>query len=204
MMEDLSLHILDLAENAISAGAGRIEIVVNENERRDLLTVRVTDDGRGMTAEEADRALDPFFTTKRKRTGLGLALLSPDGRPLRRDRGHRIRPAERDEGHGPVPPRSPRQAAPDQDGGDDDDVGLRAPGDRFPVPPPAERPGLRLREQAFLRRGRRCSSLGAGADRTGPESAPGGPEADRGVIAEWGGPGMPEDLFETGILTSNI
>lgn len=76
MMEDLSLHILDLAENAISAGAGRIEIVVNENERRDLLTVRVTDDGRGMTAEEADRALDPFFTTKRKRTGLGLALLA--------------------------------------------------------------------------------------------------------------------------------
>jgi len=76
MMEDLSLHILDLAENAISAGAGRIEIAVNENERRDLLTVRVTDDGRGMTGEELDRALDPFFTTKRKRTGLGLALLA--------------------------------------------------------------------------------------------------------------------------------
>jgi anti-sigma regulatory factor (Ser/Thr protein kinase) len=76
MMEDLSLHILDLVENAISAGAGRIEIVVNENERRDLLTVQVTDDGLGMTAEEVDRALDPFFTTKRKRTGLGLALLA--------------------------------------------------------------------------------------------------------------------------------
>jgi len=75
-MEDLSLHILDLAENAISAGATRIAIAVNENERRDLLTVRVTDDGRGMTEGELERALDPFFTTKRKRTGLGLALLA--------------------------------------------------------------------------------------------------------------------------------
>jgi hypothetical protein len=36
----------------------------------------VTDDGRGMTEEELERALDPFFTTKRKRTGLGLALLA--------------------------------------------------------------------------------------------------------------------------------
>ncbi len=76
MMEDLSLHVLDLAENAVSAGAGRIEIAINENEARDLLTIRVTDDGRGMTAAELERALDPFFTTKRKRTGLGLALLA--------------------------------------------------------------------------------------------------------------------------------
>jgi anti-sigma regulatory factor (Ser/Thr protein kinase) len=76
MMEDLSLHILDLAENAIAAGAGRIEIAVNENEKRDLLTIRVADDGRGMTAEEKQRALDPFFTTKHKKTGLGLALLA--------------------------------------------------------------------------------------------------------------------------------
>jgi Histidine kinase-, DNA gyrase B-, and HSP90-like ATPase len=76
MMEDLSLHVLDLAENAVSAGAGRIEIAINENEARDLLTIRVADDGRGMTAAELERALDPFFTTKRKRTGLGLALLA--------------------------------------------------------------------------------------------------------------------------------
>ena len=76
MMEDLSLHVLDLAENALCAGAGRIEIAINENEARDLLTIRVADDGRGMTAAELERALDPFFTTKRKRTGLGLALLA--------------------------------------------------------------------------------------------------------------------------------
>jgi hypothetical protein len=76
MMEDLSLHVLDIAENAVAAGATRVRIAVNENERRDVLTFRVTDNGRGMAPEERERALDPFFTTGRKRTGLGLPLLA--------------------------------------------------------------------------------------------------------------------------------
>ncbi len=76
MMEDLSLHILDIAENAIAAGATRILIAVNENEKRDILAFRVTDNGRGMSRREKTRALDPFFSTKRKRTGLGLPLLA--------------------------------------------------------------------------------------------------------------------------------
>jgi anti-sigma regulatory factor (Ser/Thr protein kinase) len=76
MMEDLSLHILDIVENAIAAGAGRVSITINENEKRDLLTIRVSDDGRGMAPTELGRALDPFFTTKGKRTGLGLPFLA--------------------------------------------------------------------------------------------------------------------------------
>ena len=76
MMEDLSLHLLDIVENAVAAGATRILIAVNENAGRDLLSFRVTDNGLGMSREEKERALDPFFTTKRKRTGLGLPLLA--------------------------------------------------------------------------------------------------------------------------------
>lgn len=76
MMEDLSLHILDIAENAVAAGATMIRISVNENERRDILSFRVTDNGRGMMQAEKARTLDPFFTTKGKRTGLGLPLLA--------------------------------------------------------------------------------------------------------------------------------
>jgi len=76
MMEDLSLHILDIAENAIAAGATRISVTINENEDRDLLAIRVSDNGPGFTQEALRRALDPFFTTKGKRTGLGLPLLA--------------------------------------------------------------------------------------------------------------------------------
>ena len=76
MMEDLSLHILDIAENAVAAGATRVLIAVNENEGRDVLTFRITDNGRGMSPEEKARVLDPFFTTHQKRTGLGLPLLA--------------------------------------------------------------------------------------------------------------------------------
>jgi anti-sigma regulatory factor (Ser/Thr protein kinase) len=76
MMEDLSLHILDLAENSAAAGATRVRVAVNENEGRDTLTIRVAGDGRGMTAAERARALDAFYTTGPKRTGLGLPLLA--------------------------------------------------------------------------------------------------------------------------------
>ena len=76
MMEDLSLHVLDIAENAVAAGATRVAIAVNENEGRDLLTITVSDDGRGMSRAELARARDPFFTTKGKATGLGLPFLA--------------------------------------------------------------------------------------------------------------------------------
>lgn len=80
MMEDLSLHILDLAENAAAAGATRIDIAVREDAARDLFVLRVADNGRGMSKETVARALDPFFTTGAKRTGLGLPLLAQAAR----------------------------------------------------------------------------------------------------------------------------
>jgi anti-sigma regulatory factor (Ser/Thr protein kinase) len=76
MMEDLSLHILDIVENAVAAGATRIFVTVAEDEKRDLLRIRVSDNGPGMSKDILRRALDPFFTTKGKRTGLGLPLLA--------------------------------------------------------------------------------------------------------------------------------
>jgi len=76
MMEDLSLHILDIVENAVVAGATRIVLSVTEDEERDWLSIRVSDNGPGMSRPTLRRALDPFFTTKNKRTGLGLPLLA--------------------------------------------------------------------------------------------------------------------------------
>jgi len=75
-MQDLSLHILDIAENAIRAKAGKISIEILEDAAADQLSVIVEDDGLGMDAETLKKARDPFFTTKDgKRFGLGLALL---------------------------------------------------------------------------------------------------------------------------------
>lgn len=76
-MEDLSLHILDLVENAISAKAKRIEIVVKEEPQEDRLMIEISDDGMGMDEEVRRKATDPFFTTRTsRRVGLGLPLMA--------------------------------------------------------------------------------------------------------------------------------
>lgn len=75
-MEDISLHILDIAENSVRADAKTIEIIIAHDTARDLLSVEVNDDGRGMDAGTLARVRDPFFTTKHKKTGLGIPLLS--------------------------------------------------------------------------------------------------------------------------------
>lgn len=72
----MSLHILDIAENSVNAGARNVEIAVTEDVSADVLSIEITDDGRGMEPEGAERAADPFYTTKTaKRVGLGLPLL---------------------------------------------------------------------------------------------------------------------------------
>mgnify|MGYP001198435691 FL=1 len=76
-MEELSLHILDIAENSITAGAKNIEIKITENKETDLLKIEIIDDGKGMSEEEINRATDPFFTNRTtRRVGLGLPLLN--------------------------------------------------------------------------------------------------------------------------------
>jgi anti-sigma regulatory factor (Ser/Thr protein kinase) len=75
-MEDLSLHILDVAENSITAGARNLSIMVREDTRHDLLAIMIEDDGKGMDADTVQKAADPFFTSRTtRRVGLGLALL---------------------------------------------------------------------------------------------------------------------------------
>jgi hypothetical protein len=80
-MRDLSLHILDIAENSIEARASRIEIRLEEDRELGLLILEISDDGVGMDEEMVKRALDPFVTTKTtRRFGLGLPLLDQAAR----------------------------------------------------------------------------------------------------------------------------
>jgi anti-sigma regulatory factor (Ser/Thr protein kinase) len=75
-MEDLSLHILDIAENSIRADARTIAITIAKDVKNDLLRVEVVDDGKGMDPDTLAKVRDPFFTTKGKKTGLGIPLLA--------------------------------------------------------------------------------------------------------------------------------
>jgi len=75
-VEDLSLHILDLVENSVDAGATEVEITVTEDSVNDFLSLEISDNGRGMDAETMKTATDPFFTTKTvRKVGLGLPFL---------------------------------------------------------------------------------------------------------------------------------
>jgi hypothetical protein len=74
-MRELSLHILDILQNSIEAGATLVELTIEENLRTDRLTITVDDDGRGMSEAQAARIFDPFYTTRKTRhVGLGLPL----------------------------------------------------------------------------------------------------------------------------------
>lgn len=81
-MRELSLHILDVVENSIRAGASRVRLWIGivRQESRDFIRVTVDDNGRGF-AVDTSRALGPFFTTKTgRRAGLGLALFEANAK----------------------------------------------------------------------------------------------------------------------------
>jgi hypothetical protein len=76
MLEDLSCHILDIAENSAAADAATVTILLEECRREGWLHLSVEDDGRGMDEERCARVYDPFFTTRTtRRVGLGIPFL---------------------------------------------------------------------------------------------------------------------------------
>ncbi len=74
-MRELSLYVLDIAQNSIVAGASLIEIEVTLNHAADLLRIVIRDNGKGMTPEQVESVRDPFFTTRTTRkVGMGIPL----------------------------------------------------------------------------------------------------------------------------------
>ncbi|CAO0824151.1 hypothetical protein DFAR_440003 [Desulfarculales bacterium] len=75
-MEDLSLHILDIVENSLMAGASLVSVAIEEDPESDRIAITVADDGRGMEPKLLARVTDPFVTTRTtRRVGLGLSLM---------------------------------------------------------------------------------------------------------------------------------
>jgi len=74
-MRELSLNVLDIAQNSIVAGASLTEILVKEDTKEKTLLIGIYDNGKGMTPEQVENVKDPFFTTRTTRkVGMGIPL----------------------------------------------------------------------------------------------------------------------------------
>lgn len=74
-MRELSLNVMDVAQNSVRAQASLVFITVSESDRDDSLSITISDDGCGMTDEQVEQVVDPFFTTRTTRkVGLGVPL----------------------------------------------------------------------------------------------------------------------------------
>ena len=75
-MQDLSLHILDIVENAVASQASLVTIRITEDLDTDQMIVEIEDDGAGIPPHLVGKVVDPFFTTRSTRkVGLGLSFL---------------------------------------------------------------------------------------------------------------------------------
>ena len=74
-MRELSLNVMDVAQNSVTANASLVTITVTESYKADFLDITVKDNGKGMSEEQVRNVIDPFFTTRTTRkVGLGVPL----------------------------------------------------------------------------------------------------------------------------------
>ena len=74
-MRELSLNVLDIAQNSVAANASLCEIEVIESTENKELFIGIYDNGKGMSEEQVRSVIDPFFTTRTTRkVGMGIPL----------------------------------------------------------------------------------------------------------------------------------
>lgn len=97
MLPEISLNILDISQNSISAKATQIKIMVWVNTFKQQIKVQIKDNGTGMDAETVKRVTDPFYTTRTTRkVGLGIPFFKQEAECTGRLIFHIIRVGSRD------------------------------------------------------------------------------------------------------------
>jgi len=88
-MLELSLHLMDLIENSLMAGAGLVGVIIEEDPAPiDRIRLTIADDGAGMSPEFLAKVTNPFVTTRTtRRVGLGLGLMQANARAWEGDLG---------------------------------------------------------------------------------------------------------------------
>ena len=94
-MRELSLHIMDIIENGLAAGANVIRVFIVEDRQKNWLRITITDNGCGMPEEILKKVMDPFFTTRTtRRIGLGLSLFREASRRCDGELNIKSKPSE--------------------------------------------------------------------------------------------------------------
>ncbi len=76
-MRDISLHLLDIAENSIRAKSTLVRIDLSLDKATDDLTIVIDDNGTGMSKEILESVKSPFTTSRTTRkVGLGIPLFT--------------------------------------------------------------------------------------------------------------------------------
>ena len=75
-MKSLDLHIIDITHNSIRAGATQITIEMEDSVVKDLLSIKIIDNGCGMPEDMIEAINDRFYSCRKERKiGMGIALL---------------------------------------------------------------------------------------------------------------------------------
>ena len=76
-MKELALHLLDLMQNSLRAGATTINLTIQESISQNIFKIRLQDNGKGMNEDMVKGVINPFVTSRtHRKVGLGIPFMA--------------------------------------------------------------------------------------------------------------------------------